>query len=357
MRLPFCTVILAMCVEIERLQEGKMMNESNGQIAIYQTVDGQTQIDVRFEQDSVWLTQRQMSEVFDTTPENILMHLKNTFRDAELDESATAKDFLVVQTEGKRRVERNLKHYNLDAIISVGYRVSSKRAVQFRQWATQRLKEYLVQGYTLNQQRLEAQQEKMDELRQAIALSARLIHNKNLSPDESRGILTILEKYSHALTVLDDYDHQRLQVTGTRTLAHEKIAYAEAMRQILLWRKQENLGGLFGNEKDGSFKSSLETIYQTFDGKELYPSIEEKAANLLYFIVKNHSFTDGNKRIAAAIFVWFLQRHDFLYNALGEKRVADNALVAFTLLIAESKPDEREIMVNVIINLINGENV
>jgi len=333
------------------------MNQSTGQIAIYQTDDGQTQIDVRFEQESVWLTQRQMSEVFDTTPENILMHLKNIFRDAELDESATAKDFLAVQTEGKRRVERNLKHYNLDAIISVGYRVSSKRAVQFRQWATQRLREYLVQGYSLNQQRLEAQQEKLAELRQAIALSARLIRNKNLSTDESQGILAILEKYSHALAVLDDYDHQRLQVVGTRTLAHAKITYDEAMRQIRLWRNQENLGGLFGNEKDDSFKSSLGTIYQTYDGKELYPSIEEKAANLLYFIVKNHSFTDGNKRIAAAIFVWFLQRHDFLYNADGEKRIADNALVAFTLLIAESKPDEREMMVKVIINLINGKNV
>jgi len=332
------------------------MNQSTGQIAIYQTDDGQTRIDVRFEQDSVWLTQRQMSEVFDTTPENILMHLKNIFRDAELDESATAKDFLAVQTEGKRRVERNLKHYNLDAIISVGYRVSSKRAVQFRQWATQRLREYLVQGYTLNQQRLEAQQEKLAELRQAIALSARLIHNKSLSTAESRGILAILEKYSHALTVLDDYDHQRLQVVGTRTLALPKITYTEAMQQIRMWRSKENLGGLFGNEKDDSFKSSLETIYQTFDGKELYPSIEEKAANLLYFIVKNHSFTDGNKRIAAAIFVWFMERQDFLYNAMGEKRIADNALVAFTLLIAESKPDEREIMVKVVINLINGKN-
>jgi prophage maintenance system killer protein len=218
------------------------------------------------------------------------------------------------------------------------------------------LRQHLVQGYTLNQQRLEAQQEKLTELRQAIALSARLIHNKNLSSDESRGILAILEKYSHALTVLDDYDHQRLQVVGTRTLELPRITYDEAMGQIRLWRERENLGGLFGNEKDDSFKSSLETIYQTFDGKELYPSIEEKAANLLYFIVKNHSFTDGNKRIAAAIFVWFMERHDFLYNDAGEKRIADNALVAFTLLVAESKPDEREIMVKVIINLINGEN-
>jgi prophage maintenance system killer protein len=325
-------------------------------IQIFQTADGSTQIAVRFEQESVWLTQRQMSEVFDTTSENILMHLKNIFQDSELEESSTTKDFLVVRTEGKRQVERNLKHYNLDAIISVGYRVSSKRAVQFRQWATQRLKEYLVQGYALNQQRLEAQQEKMAELRQAIALSSRLIHQKQLSTAESQGILAILEKYSHALTVLDDYDHQRLQVTGTHIAAQPQITYDEAIAQIKHWRSREGLSGLFGNEKDDSFKSSLETIYQTFDGKELYPSIEEKAANLLYFIVKNHSFTDGNKRIAAAIFVWFLQRNNFLYNDAGEKRIADNALVAFTLLIAESKPDERDIMVKVIINLINGRN-
>ena len=331
------------------------MAEDN-KIQIFQTEDGRTQVQVRFEQESVWLTQRQMGEVFATTPENILMHLKNIFRDAELDEAATTKDFLAVRTEGKRQVERNLKHYNLDAIISVGYRVSSKRAVQFRQWATQRLKDYLVQGYALNQQRLESQREKLAELRQAIALSSRLIHNKALSSDESRGILAILEKYSLALAVLDDYDHQRLQVAGTRAAAHPRIGYDEAMGQILRWRAQEGLGSLFGNEKDASFKSSLDTIYQTFDGQELYPSIEEKAANLLYFIVKNHSFSDGNKRIAAAVFAWFLDRHDFLYNDRGEKRIADNALVAFTLLIAESKPDEREMIVKVIINLINKQN-
>ena len=278
------------------------------------------------------------------------------FAEGELEPSATVRKFRIVRQEGQRQVEREIEHYNLDVIISVGYRVKSKQGTQFRIWANRVLKDYLVQGYSLNQQRLEAQQEKLAELKQAIALSARLIHNKNLSHSESRGILAILEKYSHALTVLDDYDHQRLQVVGTRTLALPKITYDEAMQQIRLWRSKENLGGLFGNEKDDSFKSSLETIYQTFDSKELYPSIEEKAANLLYFIIKNHSFTDGNKRIAAAIFVWFLERQNFLYNADGEKRIADNALVAFTLLIAESKPDEREIMVKVIINLINGKN-
>ena len=328
----------------------------DNKIQIYQTADGKTQIDVRMEKDTLWLTLLQIAELFDRDKSVISRHLKNIFDTGELLREATVAKNATVQTEGDRYVSREIEYFNLDAVISVGYRVNSIKGTQFRIWATQRLRDYLVQGYTLNQQKLEAQQEKLVELKQAIALSARLIQNKDLSSGESQGILAILEKYSHALTVLDDYDHQRLQVVGTRTLELPKITYTEAMQQILLWRQRENLSGLFGNEKDDSFKSSLDTIYQTFDGKELYPSIEEKAANLLYFIVKNHSFTDGNKRIAAAIFVWFLQRHDFLYNAMGEKRIADNALVAFTLLIAESKPEEREMMVKVIINLINGQN-
>jgi prophage maintenance system killer protein len=332
------------------------MTDTNGQIAIYQTADGRTQIDVRMEKDTLWLTLLQMAELFDRDKSVISRHLKNIFDTGELPREATVAKTATVQTEGGRHVSREIEYFNLDAVISVGYRVNSIKGTQFRIWATQRLREYLVQGYTLNQQKLEAHEEKLAELKQAIALSSRLIHKKNLSIAESQGILAILEQYSLALSVLDDYDHQRLQVVGTRTLELPRITYDEAMGQIRLWRERENLGGLFGNEKDDSFKSSLETIYQTFDGKELYPSIEEKAANLLYFIVKNHSFTDGNKRIAAAMFVWFLERHEFLYNAEGEKRIADNALVAFTLLIAESKPEEREMMVKVIINLINGNN-
>lgn len=326
------------------------MNQSTGQIAIYQTDDGQVQLEVALEQDTVWLSQAQMVELFGRDQSVVSRHIRNALSEGEVVEKSNMQKMHIANSD------RPVAFYDLDVVISVGYRIKSERGVQFRRWATNVLRQHLVQGYTLNQQRLEAQQEKLAELKQAIALSARLIHNKNLSPAESRGILAILEQYSHALTVLDDYDHQRLQVVGTRTLAHPKITYAEATQQIRLWRSKENLGGLFGNEKDDSFKSSLETIYQTFDGKELYPSIEEKAANLLYFIVKNHSFSDGNKRIAAAIFVWFLERQGFLYNAEGEKRIADNALVAFTLLIAESKPDEREIMVKVVINLINGKN-
>lgn len=333
-----------------------MQSQTNPQtpIAIYQSADGSIATEVRLEGETVWLSREQISQLFGRERSVISKHLRNVFAEGELDADSVCAKFAHTADDGKTY---QVDNYNLDVIISVGYRVKSIEGTRFRIWANRILKDYLVQGYALNKQRLEAQQEKLDELKQAIALSARLIHNKILSTTESQGILAILEKYSHALTVLDDYDHQRLQVVGTRTLAHAKITYDEAMQQIKLWRSQENLGGLFGNEKDDSFKSSLETIYQTFDGKELYPSIEEKASNLLYFIVKNHSFTDGNKRIAAAIFVWFLQRHEFLYNAEGEKRIADNALVAFTLLIAESKPEEREMMVKVIINLINGKNV
>jgi prophage maintenance system killer protein len=325
-------------------------------IVIYETENGQTQIEVRFDEETLWLNLLQISELFERDKSVISRHIKSIFDAGELVKEATVAKNATVQQEGNRSVTRDIEYFNLDVIISVGYRVNSKKGTQFRIWASNILKQYLLQGYALNEQKLQAQQEKLADLKQAIALSSRLVHNKNLSLSESQGILAILEKYSHALAVLDDYDHQRLQVAGLRSAEQAKISYAEAMVQIHLWRKQEQLSELFGNEKDDSFKGSLATIYQTFAGEELYPSIEEKAANLLYFIVKNHSFSDGNKRIAAAIFVWFLERHQYLYNAAGEKRIADNALVAFTLLIAESKPEERETIVKVIINLINDKN-
>jgi prophage maintenance system killer protein len=332
------------------------MTLPQNQITIYQSSDGSVQLEVTLDQETVWLSQRQLSALFDKDVRTINEHIHNVFAEQELAIESTVRKFRIVQQEGKRKVNREVEHYNLDMIISVGYRVNSKKGTQFRIWASNILKQYLTQGYALNQQKLQEQQEKLADLKHAIALSSRLFQKEKLSTSQSRGILAILEKYSHALTVLNDYDHQRLQIEGTQVLEHPRINYNEAIEQIRLWRHQENLSALFGNEKDDSFKSSLETIYQTFGGAELYPSIEEKSANLLYFIVKNHSFTDGNKRIAAAIFVWFLERHDYLYNADGEKRIADNALVAFTLLIAESKPDEKETIVKVIINLINGKN-
>ena len=244
------------------------MSQSNGQIAIYQTEDGQVQLEVALEQDTVWLSQAQMVELFGRDQSVVSRHIRNALSEGELVEKSNMQKMHIANSD------RPVVFYDLEVVISVGYRIKSERGVQFRRWATNVLRQHLVQGYTLNQQRLEAQQEKLLELKQAISLSARLIHNKNLSPAESQGILAILEKYSHALTVLDDYDHQRLQVVGTHTLALPRITYDEAMQQIRMWRSLENLGGLFGNEKDDSFKSSLETIYQTFDGKELYPSIE-----------------------------------------------------------------------------------
>ena len=320
------------------------------QIAIYQTADGQTRVEVRLQDETIWLRQEQMSELFGRERSVITKHIRNVFIEGELDEKSNVQNLHIAGSD------KPVKFYSLDVIISVGYRVKSLHGTQFRIWANNILKQYLIQGFALNEQKLQAQQEKLADLKQAIALSFRLLHNKNLSQNEAQGILAILEKYSHALTVLDNYDHQRLSIDGTQTVGHQKISYQEAIEQIRLWRHKENLGWLFGNEKDDSFKSSLATIYQTFGEAELYPSIEEKAANLLYFIVKNHSFSDGNKRIAAAIFVWFLDRHAYLYKADGEKRIADNALVAFTLLIAESKPEEKETIVKVIINLINGKN-
>ncbi len=332
-----------------------MTTQANQQhITIYQTADGNVQLEIVLDEETVWLNQAQMCDLFDKNKRTLSEHIRNIFKEGELLENAVVRKCRTTASDGK---SYEVNQYNLDVIISVGYRVKSQRGTQFRIWANTVLKQYLLQGYALNEEKLKAEQEKLADLKRAVALSSRLIHHKDLSNDEARGILAILEKYSLALTVLDDYDHQRLQVVGTRTGAQAKITYNEAMQQIGLWRIRENLGGLFGNEKDDSFKSSLETIYQTFDGKELYPSIEEKSANLLYFIVKNHSFSDGNKRIAAAIFVWFLERHQHLYNADGEKRIADNALVAFTLLTAESKPEEKETIVKVIINLINGNNL
>lgn len=333
------------------MSENKKAEENVDQkIVIYQTENGETQIDVRLDQDTVWLTQDQVADLFGRERSVITKHIKNVFTEGELDEISNVQNLHIANST------KPVKFYNLDVIISVGYRVKSQRGTQFRIWANSVLKQFLVQGYALNERKLQAEQEKLDDLKHAIALSARLLRNQALTSQESQSILSVLEKYSHALTVLDDYDHQRLQVIGTLTPEQPKIGYGEAMEQILLWREKEKLGGLFGNEKDNSFNSALETIYQTFDGQELYPSIEEKASNLLYFIVKNHAFSDGNKRIAAAMFTWFLERNDHLYNKLGEKRIADNALVAFTLLIAESKPDEREMIVKVIINLINGNN-
>lgn len=326
-------------------------------IEIYKSDSSQIDIVVQFDKDTVWLSQKQMAQIFNKDSDTIGLHLKNIFSEEELDEKATTENLSVVQTEGNRKVKRNIKFYNLDAIISVGYRVNSKQGTQFRQWATQRLKDYLVKGYVLNEKRLLELNYKYTEIQHAIQLASKAGNIESLSSKEAKGILKVIETYAYALETLDKYDHQKLTIDTTENDQQiEKLSYGEAIQQINIWRDFQKAGKLFGNEKDDSFKSSLETIYQTFDGVDLYPSLEEKAANLLYFVVKNHSFSDGNKRIAAGLFIYFLDINHQLYNDLGNKRIGDNALVAITIMIAESKADEKDMMIKLVVNLINNNN-
>ena len=330
------------------------MNESS--IQIYRLDNGATEIDVKLDQDTIWLSQKQIAELFDKDSDTIGLHLKKIYSTGELEEFSTTEDYSVVQKEGTRNVRRKIKHYNLDAIISVGYRVNSIRGTQFRIWANKILKEYLIQGYSINERALKRQNEQLSELQKTIKILSSAIQSKELTSDESKGLLSIVSDYSYALDILDQYDYQTLTITKTSGKDIYRITYAEAIDQINLVRKAYGNSELFGREKDKSFKSSISTIYQTFDGKDLYPSIEEKAAHLLYFITKNHSFSDGNKRIAAFMFLYFLSKNGILYDSYGNKRIADNTLVALTLMIAVSKQEEMDVMIKVIVNLINTRN-
>jgi prophage maintenance system killer protein len=328
----------------------------NSRIEIYQLENGKTEIEVRLENETIWLNQYQIEELFETDRTSINRHISNIYKSGELDEESTCAIFAQVQLEGKRKVTRNIKFYNLDAIISVGYRVNSKRGTQFRIWANNILKEHLINGYTINKNRLEQKNEQLKELQKSVKLLGDVLKYKALSNDESIGLLKIISDYAYALDILDKYDYQQLEITGTSGKEVYQLTYEEAMEQIKKAKKAYGNSELFGREKDKSFKSSIATIFQTFDGEDLYPSIEEKAANLLYFVTKNHSFTDGNKRIAAFLFLYFLERNRILFDDAGNKRIADNTLVALTLMIAVSKPEEKDMMVKVIVNLINKNN-
>ncbi|RBQ04542.1 virulence protein RhuM/Fic/DOC family protein [Pedobacter miscanthi] len=323
------------------------------EIIIYKNEEGLPTIDVVFGNDTVWLTQQQMQQLFNKTKQNISLHIKNIFNENELVKDSVVKESLTTALDGK---SYNTFYYSLDVVISVGYRVKSVEGTKFRIWANQILKDYLIKGYALNHKKLQEQTQQLIELKQAIKLVGAVQNSHLLNNDELKDTFKILIDYVYALDVLDRYDHQQLEneVSGHR--GDFKIDYDSALEAIDDLRVKFGGSKLFGNEKDQSFKSSLYTIYQTFDGEELYPSMEEKAANLLYFVVKNHSFSDGNKRIAAFLFVWFLDKNKMLYREDGTKRVADNALVALTLLIAESDPKEKEMMVKVVINLINYKN-
>lgn len=327
-----------------------------GEIIIYKAQDGQTQIDVKLAQDTIWLTQRQIAELLGTEVPAISKHISNILETNELDESSTISKMEIVQTEGKRKVKREVEHYSLDMIISIGYRVNSKRGTQFRIWANKVLKEYLITGYSINERKLQDERVQFEELKKTVRLLSNVLEHQPLNSSEATGLLKVITDYTYALDVLDQYDHQALKTERITKEELFQITYSEAMNAIQGLRNKFGGSALFGNEKDESFQGSLAAIYQTFGGEYLYPSVEEKAANLLYFVIKNHSFSDGNKRIAAFLFVWFMEKNGILYKEDGARRLADNALVALTLMIAESKPDEKEMMVKVVVSLINGKN-
>ena len=328
-----------------------MNSETNrGEIVLYQTADGRTSIDVKLENDTVWLTQAQMSILFDKDQSVIARHIKNALLEGEIDES----NMQILHNTLSRYKPTTV--YNLDVIISVGYRVHSQRGVQFRRWANSVLKEYLIKGYAV---RNDLAQQKYNDLKQLVDVMGRAM-NYLETPDSPAGeqiksIFEVVKDYTYALDTLDSYDYQALTIKST-TKEQFHATYEDAMAVIMELKTKFGESELFGHEKDGSFHSSIGQIYQTWDGIDLYPSVEEKAAMLLYLVVKNHSFSDGNKRIAATLFLWFMENNRILYGSDGHKRIADNALVALTLMIAESKTDEMDMMVKVVVNLINGDN-
>ena len=289
-----------------------------------------------------------MAMLFDREESNIRRHVINVFKEGELEKENNVH-FLHVNG-----VKKPVPFYNLDVIISVGYRVKSQRGVQFRQWANRVLKQYLIKGYAINER---LHHEQISELRQLVQVVGRTLqHREQGNTIETQDLLDVVVDYTYALDTLDNYDYERLTIDKTTKVAAFHATYENAMEQIQRLRDKFGASVLFGNEKDDSFKSSIGQIYQTFDGDELYPSVEEKAAMLLYLVTKNHSFSDGNKRIAATLFLWFLNNNKILYNSDGSKRIADSTLVALTLMIAESKTEEKDVMVKVVVNLINQRN-
>lgn len=322
-----------------------------GEIIIYTSEDGTVSLDTKLEDETIWLTQDMMAKLFETTVPNINMHVKNIYEEEELEQNRTIKDFLIVRKEGKRTVSRNITHYNLDMILSVGYRIKSKTATKFRRWATNVLKKYLTQGYALNNNVLKAQQSKIVNLQQTISLLSRSIQNQIETIDDAQNVAKILDTFAKGLDLLDNFDHKKLDSKGQTTKEAVKISEKEYLK-IIDKMKSEFSSDVFANPKDGSFASSINQIYQTFDGKDCYPTLEEKAAMLLYLITKNHSFSDGNKRIAASCFLYFLDKNNMLYKE--NIPIIDNGtLFALTLLIAESKPEEMEVMKQIVVSVLN----
>lgn len=324
------------------------MNE----IEIFKTPDNVTEITVRFDGETVWLNQNQLSELFETDRTSVLKHLQNIYETTELLESSTFAIFAQVRKEGKREVKREILHYNLGAILSVGYRINSKRGTQFRQWATQRLKDFLVKGHAINQKRL-------DELGKMVQLSGQSGNSESLQISGVRGLLDIITHYTQSFVLLNQFDSNNLESNKLNENITYEIIYEETDGAITELKRQliskKEATELFGNQKDDSFKGLLGNIVQTFDGEYLYNSMEEQASHLLYFVIKNRPFSDGNKRIGAFMFVWFLEKNKHRFKNNGELKINDNGLVALALLIAQSNPNDKELMIQLIINLIIGK--
>lgn len=320
----------------------------NNSIEIYRSQDGSVQLNVKLENETVWLSANQMAMLFDRDAKTIRKHINNVFADGELTKESNTHFLRVANSD------KPVPFYNLDVIISVGYRVKSQQGVQFRRWATSVLKQYLIKGYAINQQ---IKLDRYNELKNVVRLMSRAIGLQDkVTTDEYSGLFNVISDYVYALDTLDQYDYQSLSISKTTKDEPFRATYDNAMEAINALKEKFGGSKWFANEKDDSFKSSIGQIYQTFGGEELYPSVEEKAAMLLYLVVKNHSFSDGNKRIAAMLFLWFLNNNRVLYAEDGHKRIADNTLVALTLMIAESRTEEKDVMVKVVVNLINREN-
>lgn len=326
--------------------------ELSDKIVIYRTSDGQTSVSVRMDGDTVWLSQAQMAELFQKDRTVIGRHISNIYKEHELERETTCANFAHMGKEADQTYQTTL--YNLDVVISVGYRVKSQRGTQFRIWANKVLKDYLVKGYAVNKALTE---QRYSELKQLVAVLGRTVKSQEtLTSKDALDLIEVVSNYTYALDILDRYDYQQLSIEQTTSEEKFHATYEGAMNVIRELKAKFGGSKWFANEKDDSFKSSIGQIYQTFDGHDLYPSVEEKAAMLLYLVTKNHSFTDGNKRIAATLFLWFMAENGILYNPDGTKRIADNTLVALTLMIAESRAEEKDTMVKVLVNLINRNN-
>ena len=323
------------------------------EIEIYKSSDKGDELSVRLDRDTVWLNREQLAALFDRDVKTIGKHIGNVFKEGELTKNSVVAKFATTASDGKTY---QVENYNLDVIISVGYRVKSQRGTNFRIWATNVLKRKLIDTVRRTSISAANSEDKFIQLIQTINIAANAASNEELNASEAKGILKILQEYAYALETLDKYDHQQLAIIETSRQEVQKLNYSEAKNLIKEWQRLENTGDLFGREKDESFQSSLNSIYQTINGIDVYPSVEEKAANLLYFIVKNHSFVDGNKRIAAGLYVYFLNKNNALYKADGSKKIGDNALVAITIMIAESRTEEKDVMVKLVVNLTNNDN-